>query len=187
MWGPSLSDCGRTITSAITRESIPSANEAEIRYLEAAHAAEDAQSPGVVSGKVTGFFRYRSVWGMCCGWMFFNTVWYGLLTWMPNYLYKVHGLDIKQLGGASFIIFFSGFVGELVGGYLSDHWRARGGSPNAVYRTLFGVAAIVATVSIFAVSQVKDPVSGGRAALQHAVLPALVWPVLGRPFHSRDA
>jgi ACS family D-galactonate transporter-like MFS transporter len=136
----------------------PSANEAEIRYLEEAHAAEDAQSPNVVSGKVTGFFRYRSVWGMCFGWMFFNTVWYGLLTWMPNYLYKVHGFDIKQLGGASFLIFFAGFVGELIGGYLSDYWRARGGSPNAVYRTLFGVAAVVATISIFSVSQVKDPV-----------------------------
>ena len=134
----------------------PKANEAEIRYLEAAHAEEDAESPGAVSGKVTNFFRYRSVWGMCCGWMFFNTVWYGLLTWMPNYLYRVHGLDIAHLGGAAFIIFFSGFVGELVGGYLSDLWRARGGSPNAVYRTLFGVAAIVATVSIFAVSQVSN-------------------------------
>ena len=86
----------------------PSANEAEIRYLEEAHAAEDAQSPKVVSGKVTGFFRYRSVWGMCCGWMFFNTVWYGLLTWMPNYLYKAHGFDISQLGAASFLIFFLG-------------------------------------------------------------------------------
>ena len=44
-WGPCLSGCGRIITSGITRESIPSANEAEIRYLEEAHAAEDAQSP----------------------------------------------------------------------------------------------------------------------------------------------
>ena len=95
---------------------------------------------------------------MCFGWMFFNTVWYGLLTWMPNYLFKVHGFDIKQLGGASFVIFFSGFVGELVGGYLSDLWKARGGSPNTVYRTLFGVAAIIATISIFSVSQVKDPI-----------------------------
>ena len=105
------------------------------------------------------FFRYRSVWAMCFGWMFFNTVWYGLLTWMPNYLYKVHGFDIKQLGGASFVIFFAGFVGELVGGYLSDLWKARGGSSNTVYRTLFGVAAVVATVSIFLVSQVKNPLA----------------------------
>src|SRR3954466_5117262 len=58
----------------------PGVNDAEARYLEEAHAAEDAQSPAVVGGSPMGFFRYRSVWAMCCGWMFFNTVWYGLLT-----------------------------------------------------------------------------------------------------------
>ena len=45
---------------------------------------------------------------------------YGLLTWMPNYLSKVHGFDIKQMGGAVFIMFFSGFVGEMFGGWLAD-------------------------------------------------------------------
>ena len=95
---------------------------------------------------------------MCLGWMFFNTVFYGLLTWMPNYLFKVHGFDIKTLGGASFIIFFSGFVGELVGGWIGDTWRAKGGSANTVFRTLFGIAAVVATVSIFSVAYVTDPI-----------------------------
>ena len=136
----------------------PHVNEAEARYLEEAHAIEDAKAPKSTSGNVMNFFRYRSVWAMCFGWMFFNTVWYGLLTWMPNYLYKVHGFDIKELGGASFIIFGAGFVGELFGGYLSDLWKARGGSANAVHRTLFGVAAVIATVSIFLVAQVKTPV-----------------------------
>ena len=70
------------------------------------------------SGRVLDFFRYRSVWGMFFGWMCFNALFYGLLTWMPNYLSKVHGFDIKQMGGASFIMFFSGFVGEMVGGWI---------------------------------------------------------------------
>jgi sugar phosphate permease len=83
------------------------------------------------------------------GWMFFNTTFYGLLTWMPTYLFKVHDFDIKVLGSASFIIFFAAFVGELVGGWLGDTWRSRGGAPNAVFRTLFGIAAIMATVSNF--------------------------------------
>ena len=68
---------------------------------------------------------------MCLGWMFFNTTFYGLLTWMPTYLFKVHDFDIKTLGGASFIIFFSGFVGELVGGWIGDCWRGRGGAPKS--------------------------------------------------------
>lgn len=137
----------------------PGVNEAEARHIEEAHAREDAEAPrSAGTGSVRDFFSYRSVWCMCAGWMFFNTVFYGLLTWMPNYLFKVHGFDIKELGGATFLIFFAGFVGELVGGWLGDAWLARGGAPNLVYRTLFGIAAVVATVSIFSVAYVKDPV-----------------------------
>lgn len=137
----------------------PHVNDAEARLLEAAHAKEDAgegPSPGT---RWTAWFRYRSVWCMCLGWMFFNTTFYGLLTWMPTYLFKVHGFDIKAIGSASFVIFFAGFVGELAGGWIGDRWRSRGGAPNTVFRTLFAIAAIMTTVSIVVVAQVADPVA----------------------------
>ena len=137
----------------------PSVNEAEARYIEQSHALEDAATPASRGGSWMSYLRYRSVWCMCLGWMFFNTTFYGLLTWMPTYLFNVHHFDIKTLGGASFIIFFSGFVGELVGGWIGDFWRSRGGSPNLVFRTLFGIAAILATISIFFVAYVTDPVA----------------------------
>lgn len=137
----------------------PHANEAEARYLEEEHAREDAESPPSAGGNVLGFFRHRSVWSMCLGFMCVNSVFYGLLTWMPIYLYKEHGFDIKALGGATFVIFFAGFVGELIGGQIADHWRARGGSSDLVFRTLFGIAAVVATVSIFSVAYIKGPVA----------------------------
>ncbi|KDP86772.1 MFS transporter [Cupriavidus basilensis] len=133
-------------------------NELEASYIEAAQATEHRAEPANLSGRSLDFLKYRSVWCMAIGWMCFNSVFYGLLTWMPNYLNKVHGFDIKQMGGASFIIFFSGFVGELVGGWIADKWKAAGGRPNLVMRTLFGIAAVVATVSIFSVAYVKDPV-----------------------------
>src|ERR1700733_13631848 len=137
----------------------PSVNEAKAMHVQTAHALEDQSDP-VPSGRgVGGYFAYRSVWCMCLGWMFFNTVFYGLLTWMPTYLFKVHGLDIKQLGGALFIMFFAGFVGELVGGQIGDIWRARGGTPNTVFRTLFSVAAIIACLSIFGVAYLSDPLT----------------------------
>ena len=133
-------------------------NELEARYIEEAQANEHRAEPANLSGRSLDFFKYRSVWCMAIGWMCFNTVFYGLLTWMPNYLNKVHGFDIKQMGGASFIIFFAGFVGELIGGWIADKWKEAGGRPNVVMRTLFGIAAVVATISIFSVAYVKDPV-----------------------------
>src|SRR5580704_17588934 len=151
----------------------PSVNEAEARYIEQAHALEDAATPASPGGSWVGYFRYRSVWCMCLGWMSFNTVFFGLLTWLPNYLFMVHGFNIAALGGATFVIFFSGFVGELVGGWISDEWRARGARPNQVYRTMFAVAALFTTASIFAVGYVKEPIA--VVALLSVVLFFLRW------------
>ena len=137
----------------------PSINKAEADYIARAHAHEDSLAPAASGAGVWAYFRHLSVWCMCLGWMFFNAVFYGLLTWMPSYLSAVHGLDIKQLGGSLFAMFFSGFVGELVGGQVADRWRVRGGGPNMIFRTLFGVAAIIATISIFGVAYVRDPLT----------------------------
>jgi ACS family D-galactonate transporter-like MFS transporter len=93
---------------------------------------------------------------MCLGWLFFNAVRYGLLTWAPTYLAAVHGLDIKQLGGSLFFMFLAGFDGELAGGQLADVWAGPGGRPNLVFKALFGVAAIVSTISIFLVAFMGD-------------------------------
>lgn len=137
----------------------PSINKAEVDFIAKSHAHEDSLAPAPTGGGLGAYFRYRSVWCMCLGWMFFDALWYGILTWMPSYLAAVHGLDIKQLGGSLFAMFFAGFVGELVGGQIGDRWRERGGAPNLVFRTLFGVAAIISTVSIFAVAYVRDPLT----------------------------
>jgi MFS transporter, ACS family, D-galactonate transporter len=133
-------------------------NDAEASYIEQARAVEDDKEPARLSSKTLDLFRYRSVWLMFFGYMCSNVVFYGLLTWMPNYLSKVHGFDIKQMGGATFIIFLSGFVGELVGGFLSDKWKSAGGSPNKVMRSLLGFASIVVTVAVFSVAYATGPV-----------------------------
>jgi ACS family D-galactonate transporter-like MFS transporter len=151
----------------------PMVSDAEARHIEKAHAAEDAQNTHIGCGSWSAYFRFRSVWCMCLGYMFFAIVFYGLLTWLPSYLFEVHGFDIKTLGGATFIIFFSGFVGDLVGGWINDQWRARGGTPNQVFRTMLAVAALFTTVSIFAVGYVSDPVT--VVALLSVVLFFLRW------------
>jgi ACS family D-galactonate transporter-like MFS transporter len=131
-------------------------NSAEAAYIEEAHHLEKIAEPERLTGRYVDFFRYRSVWAMAFGWMCFNSLFYGLLTWMPNYLNQVHNFNIAAMGGASFIIFLSGFAGELTGGWIADAWIATGASANRVMRTLFGFAAIVATASIFSASYVRN-------------------------------
>lgn len=151
----------------------PDVNEAEASYIEAAHAQDAATEPAGARGRLVDFLRHRDVWGMFFGWMFFNTLFYGMLTWMPNYLAKTYGFDIQKMGGALFLMFFSGFVGELAGGWVADKWRAAGASPNRVLRTLFGIASVLTTASIYGVSRVSDPV--GAVVLLSATLFFLRW------------
>ncbi|MFL9913469.1 MFS transporter [Paraburkholderia sp. RL17-337-BIB-A] len=134
----------------------PAVNEEEASFIERSHEEELEREPANASGRAIDFLKYRSFLFMFFGFMCCNTLFNGLLTWMPSYLIKVHGLDIRQMGGSSFIIYFSGFAGELVGAWIADKWLAAGGRPNTVLRTIFGTAGVIATVSVFSVAYLSS-------------------------------
>ncbi|MFI7007811.1 MFS transporter [Streptomyces sp. NPDC050145] len=134
-----------------------SVNEAEATYIEEAHAAEDAAAPCEDRpAKLRSYVHHRSFWGMCLGWMGFNGVFYGLLTWGPLYLSETKGFDIKSIGWSTLVIFGAGFVGELIGGWLSDTWRDRGGNTNTVLRTMMGAAGVAVMAGLLGVVLVPD-------------------------------
>ena len=134
------------------------ANAAEVEYIEREHELEDARDGDLVTSKKSaiGFLRFPVFWYMGIGFMAANMLFYGLLTFGPLYLYQERGLDIQGLAGASFAIYFSGFVGENVAGWIAQKWRARGASANVVMRTLLGISALCATGAIFAVAFVQN-------------------------------
>jgi ACS family D-galactonate transporter-like MFS transporter len=101
-------------------------------------------------------FRSPSIWMLFVGWFCFNSLWYGFLTWVPSFLAKTQGMNIAALGWASFLVFFAGFVGELVGGQLLDHWLRTTGATEKVYRWLFGISAGLATIAVFLVAHVHQ-------------------------------
>ncbi|TGB15400.1 MFS transporter [Streptomyces sp. MZ04] len=152
----------------------PGVNDAEATHIEQAHAAEDAEVPGGDRpAKLRSYLRYRSFWGMCLGWMGFNGVFYGLLTWGPLYLSETKGFDIKSIGWSTLVIFGAGFVGELIGGWLADHWRARGAGANKVLRTMMGIAGAAVMAGLLGVVLVPDAMTA--VALLSGVLFFLRW------------
>ncbi|MFI8997769.1 MFS transporter [Streptomyces sp. NPDC053542] len=152
----------------------PGVNEAEAAYIERAHAEEDAEAPG--TDERTGlrpYLKHRSFWAMCLGWMGFNGVFYGLLTWGPLYLSESKGFDIKTIGWSTLAIFGAGFVGELIGGWLADHWRSRGAGANKVMRTLMGIAGAAVVAGLLGVVLVPDALTA--VLLLSGVLFFLRW------------
>jgi ACS family D-galactonate transporter-like MFS transporter len=152
----------------------PGANAAEIDYIEAAHAQEDAESPE--PGERVSLLRYarfRSFWAMCLGWCGFNGVFYGLLTWGPLYLSETKHFNIQTIGYSTLVIYGAGFVGELVGGYVADWWRGKGAAPNLVLRTMLGSAGVFVVLALLGVTFVPNaPVA---VALLSVVLFFLRW------------
>jgi ACS family D-galactonate transporter-like MFS transporter len=153
----------------------PSINEAEAQYIEREHAKEDELLTAGQEGRtnVLGFLRFRSFWGMLLGWAGFDLVFYGLVAWAPNYLAQARHLSLEAIGGATFIIFGAGFVGEIAGGFLSDYWKVRGGSPNIVMRTILGISGVLTTISTFLLAFVTSPVAA--IALLASTLFFLRW------------
>jgi ACS family D-galactonate transporter-like MFS transporter len=152
----------------------PGTNAAEIDYIEAAHAQEDAGFPEPDRRvSLVRYARFRSFWAMCFGWCGFNGVFYGLLTWGPLYLSETKHFNIQAIGYSTLIIYGSGFVGELVGGYLADWWRGKGVSPNIVLRTMLGTAGAFVVLALLGVTFV--PNATVAVALLSVVLFFLRW------------
>lgn len=154
----------------------PKVNEAEAAGIDASHAAEDAKAALVAAPGKSGllpYLKFRSFWAMCFGWLGFNGVFYGLLTWGPLYLSEAKGFDLAGVGWGTFVIFGAGFVGELTGGFLADHWQSRGASANLVMRTLLGTAGVIVVAGLVGVIFIDSPL--GAVGLLSVVLFFLRW------------
>ncbi|TDL91736.1 MFS transporter [Vibrio vulnificus] len=125
-------------------------NEAEREHIKNALEEEyniDTQDSKLAI-KITDYFKNRNFWAMCIGYYSLNTVFYGLMTWGPNYLEKTQNLDIKIIGSSILIIFGFGVIGELIGGWIADFWRSKGGKDNTVMRTLLFIGGFMTAICI---------------------------------------
>ena len=81
---------------------------------------------------------------------------FGLLTWGPSYLAQARGFDLKQMGGATFIMFFGGMFGSLASGFLVDKLQDRGMPRAVVYKSALGVTGLGVMLAFLALPQVAD-------------------------------
>jgi ACS family D-galactonate transporter-like MFS transporter len=133
----------------------PRVNELERAYIiEGQRDDHSTRSDQPVTNKE--IFTNASIWLLFVGWICCNTMWVGLLSWMPSYLANTQKLEISAVGGFSFIIFLSGFVGEIVGGSVLDLLIRRNVRRGVACRMVFGTSAIIATTALFAVAHLHD-------------------------------
>ncbi len=125
---------------ALIREETPSENT------EATQAGTEPPRP-------IGWFellRYRQTWSIVLARFLVDPVWWLYITWLPLYLSKVHGFDLKQIGLFAWVPYVAADAGSLFGGWLSGYLIGRGWSVDRARKAVIIFAAALMPAGIFA-------------------------------------
>lgn len=85
--------------------------------------------------------QHKAVWGIVLGRCFTDPVWWLYLNWLPLYLTRVHGLDLKSLAWAAVVPFFVSDIGSLSSGVAATLLLGRGWSVNRTRKTIIVIGA----------------------------------------------
>ncbi len=119
----------------------------------------------------SALLRSRKVAAVGIGRLFGDPVWYFYLFWLPKFFSDSRHLDLRAIGGVSWIPFLAAMLGGLTGGSVSS-WLIRRGVPvlEARRRVLLASAVVVSAgvASVYAgnLFQATVAVSLGAFALQ---------------------
>ncbi|UFZ07751.1 MFS transporter [Bradyrhizobium ontarionense] len=118
----------------------PGINEAELDYIRDGGALIDmegakdsgkdgkAASGGPTWSHIGQLLSNRMMLGVYIGQYCINTLTYFFLTWFPVYLVKERGLSILQAGFVATLPALCGFIGGVLGGFISDAILRKTGS-----------------------------------------------------------
>jgi len=110
------------------------------------------ESPGILE-----ILCKRDAWGTFLGLFCVNYAWYFLLTWLPSYLVMERHFSAKMMAIFGSMPFWGVALSSVTGGWASDLWIARGGSPTRVRKTFVAGGMLLSTLILPAVL-VRDPV-----------------------------
>jgi sugar phosphate permease len=135
-----------------TLREYPGASRAEIVQYERDAGADVAKpdAGGPEPATFRGLLRLRSVWALFFTALAGNITMYGWLNWLPSYLMKVKGLDLKGMALAASLPFAFGAVGCMASGWVSDRWfRGR-------RKVLVLACQILGGLALYGFTQVTD-------------------------------
>jgi ACS family hexuronate transporter-like MFS transporter len=101
--------------------------------------------------------RMREVWGCILARALTDPISYFFAFWTPKFLQQERGFSLADIGKYSWIPFFAGALGNLMGGALPAWLIRRGWSLNRARKTTMLTASCLMPVWCFLIVQVPDP------------------------------
>jgi ACS family hexuronate transporter-like MFS transporter len=114
----------------------PRVSPAELAYIES-----DPIEP-VTPVAWSRLLPHRQTWAFAVGKFMTDPIWWLYLYWVPDFLHRVHHIDLKGSALPIFVIYQIATVGSVLGGWLPARLLARGWSLNAARKTAMLVPAI---------------------------------------------
>jgi ACS family hexuronate transporter-like MFS transporter len=120
-------------------------NQKKLSKAEFDYIHSDSESESNEKIKWGSLFKYRQTTGICLLKLATDWVWWFYLYWIPDFLNKTQGIDIKDVVLPLIIIYTFASIGGIAGGWLSSHYIKSGKSINysrKLTMLLFAVAAL---------------------------------------------
>jgi ACS family hexuronate transporter-like MFS transporter len=97
-------------------------------------------------------FPHRQTWAFAVGKFMTDPIWWIYLFWLPDFLNKSYGIDLKSVGLPLIVVYLIADVGSVAGGWLSSSLIKRGWGINRARKTTMLICAISVVPVIFAVN-----------------------------------
>jgi ACS family hexuronate transporter-like MFS transporter len=125
-------------------EEHPRLSKEELDYIQSGPPEKTEKMPWLP------LLKFKQSWAFAVGKFLTDPIWWVWLFWVPGFLFKKFGVDIKSMGGALVVIYVMADVGSVCGGWLSAIFIKRGWSVNAARKTAMLICAILVVPVIYA-------------------------------------
>lgn len=124
----------------------------EQKRLSAAELAHIESDPADTTQKVGWgpLIAKRETWAYALGKFLIDPIWWMFLFWLPDFLGKRYGLDLKSFGPPLVAIYLLSDLGSMAGGWLSSRLIHAGWTINRARKTTMLICAVCAVPVAFA-------------------------------------
>ena len=130
-------------------ESHPRVGKAELALIQSDPADPPVRIPWGT------LLRHRQTWAFAIGKFMTDPVWWLYLFWIPDFLSRNHGIDLRTIGPPLVVIYLVADVGSIGGGWLSSTLIKRGWTVNAGRKVAMFVCAL-AVIPMLAASGARE-------------------------------
>jgi len=134
---------------------------------EAEHAliTQDRISSSGPTASWRELLRYRQVWAIVLARFLTDPVWWLYITWLPLYLFHVHGFNLKQIGLFAWVPYVAADAGSLIGGWMSGYLIGLGWTVNRARKAVMIPGVVLMCAGILAAVAQNPAVALGLIAV----------------------